>query len=211
MDMQSKFMNRIKEIIESADLQFVRKQQWSNTGTVRAQKKDGFKSLFGLCYDFQDGYATIQIYPGDKPIVATCGFTHETCIGHFHFYYHEEAKIETCMKKIEELAGKPKPAKVTTEQAQAAMETLRKYGAQSYNDPAKTPLGTALGMALHSLIGHPAEIMDAAVEALEQSNNHVACATVKALKDGHATRKGLTVSVKLPKYMKGFQDNVVMG
>ena len=211
MDMQTKFLLKMKEMIEAAGLQFVRKQQWANTGTVRAQKKDDFKSVFGLCYDFQDGYATIQIYPGDKPIVHTCGFKHETCIGDFHFNYHEEDKIAKCFAKIEELAGKPKPAEITPEQAKAAMETLRKYGAQSYKDPAKTPLGTALGMALHSLIGHPADVMDAAVEALEQSNNHVACATVKALKDGHATRKGLTVSVKLPKYMKDFQDNVVMG
>lgn len=100
--------------------------------------------------------------------------------------------------------------KISLAEARTAMETLRQYGAQSYREPSEVEMGAALGKALSHLTYDPRMVMDAACEALEDHNHHFQCAIVKAIRDGNWKRKGNVATIKLPEYMKTFENHVVV-
>ena len=100
-DMQKKILGALKTKAEAHGFQFVQNGSWANTGNVYIQQTDGFENVLTFTYDFQTGYCTLQFYPGDKKPVATCGFTHEDCIKHYHFDYSNTDRINEMLGFVE--------------------------------------------------------------------------------------------------------------
>jgi hypothetical protein len=109
MDMQDKILKSIKGIVVTEfEYDFVRNGDWANTGTVYIQMRGGFENVLNFHYNFQDGYASLQFYPGDKEPVGTCGFTHKDCIFNAYFHYNEHAKIANVLQFVREQLKKQK-------------------------------------------------------------------------------------------------------
>jgi ribosomal protein S27AE len=64
MRIQDKVMAKIQEIVESAGLDFVTKAQYSNTGTIFAQKD--FTTIWETYYSFQDKQVTLGNWASGK-------------------------------------------------------------------------------------------------------------------------------------------------
>lgn len=109
VNMQAKIMSVIQSKVENAGLDFIKNAAWANTGRVYVQPKDGFTSLFGFSYGFQDSYCTIQFYgPGSEPEL-TCGFTNPKCVKAFHYLeYTKVTEINELMSFVDGLVGKVK-------------------------------------------------------------------------------------------------------
>lgn len=97
MSIQTIVMDEIKRSVEEKNLTFSVDYQFANTGTIRIMK--GLKTILAFAFNFQSSWKTIkfQFYPGDKNVVATCGFTHGDCIRTDYFEYHQ---IETQVPNI---------------------------------------------------------------------------------------------------------------
>lgn len=58
---QSKFIALLTAAVESRGLELVQNSEWSNTGVLRVEKADAFRSLLSIRYNFQSGYATFDV------------------------------------------------------------------------------------------------------------------------------------------------------
>ena len=91
MTIQDKALAAIKKLAKNFGLEFVEQRQWANTGSVMLM--DDLDNVLHFGYQFHRDYAVLQFYPGDKPIVNTCGFTHQACIQDAYIPYHELYKL----------------------------------------------------------------------------------------------------------------------
>jgi hypothetical protein len=90
--MQKKIMDDIKAHVEKRGYEFIQQPNWANTGIVLLNK--GYTTFLSFHYDFQNGYAKLQFYPGNKKPVGTCGFTHKDCILNQYIEYSENVQIK---------------------------------------------------------------------------------------------------------------------
>ena len=58
---QDKVLGAISERAEAAGFEYVTKPHWSNNGMVYLMK--GFVTKLSISYDFQSGYAELNVYP----------------------------------------------------------------------------------------------------------------------------------------------------
>jgi hypothetical protein len=77
-----------------------------------------------------------------------------------------------------------------------ALDVLEKEGRKGFVPDAKVSRGMAIGYAL--FVGcDNSDIMHAAIEALEQHNNHLVVAALRAMCDGKYKHKGRTLTITL--------------
>jgi hypothetical protein len=93
----------------------------------------------------------------------------------------------------------PKTREVTVEDARKAVETLALYGRKRFTSEADPTPGMCIGMAVSACTG---DVVDAAMEMLEDWNYHLAVAAIAAIQKNQGTfkRKGRILTIKLPKH-----------
>ena len=92
MDLQDKILNKLQEITERNNLEFIHNRAFSNTGIVLIMCDMDVHLSF--TYNFQGRYFTMQFYPGDKEPVSTVPLTHPDCIRSEMIYINEMEKFK---------------------------------------------------------------------------------------------------------------------
>jgi hypothetical protein len=88
----------------------------------------------------------------------------------------------------------------THAKVEEAIATLEQYGRAAFAK-SETRRGTAIGYALYGLMS-AAEVVDVAIEALEEWNGHLSVAALRAIErgDGEISRQGRDLRIRLPKH-----------
>jgi len=105
MNMQDKILDAIHKVAKKHKCDFVKNSSYANVGNVYIQPVGKFTNCLSFYYDFQPSNCTLQFYPGDKEVVATCGFTHPNCIMDFYTKYDTPQKIDDMLDWVSKHLG----------------------------------------------------------------------------------------------------------